>query len=159
MKRKSIFLNILFIVILCSSVFITKHHIEREYKIDSWGNNYDFKITKFDVMLEKDLSLNIFDNTFYAYITIEGIAKNDIFPVFVDYVHKSERVDVIDGQKVAVIEFSPVLSYKMFGNTDGETHNHTEKFKYKLNSYNYDVKKYIFKCGNFEEVVSFYSGK
>lgn len=115
MSRKFVLLSITFIILLISSIFITKHHFEREYKIDAFGDNYDFDVTEFNVITEDDLSLSMFDTSFYVDVTIKGIARNELSPVFISYVHKSERFDTVDGKKVVIIEFTPVLSKKCLG--------------------------------------------
>lgn len=156
MKKRLVYLIVVFVVLLISSVIITTHTIRRDYKIDRSGR--DVAITSFSVEPEKNLSLNMFDNSFDVSVTIECRLYNDGAEHYVEYVHKSERLEYTD-MGTAIIEFEPVVNVNRFKKSTQRVRYHTETFKYTLNGYNYDTKKYIFRCGDFEEVISFYSGK
>lgn len=146
---------IVFIVALISTFILTSNYYERQYKIGFWGLQSYLEITGFEVMPEDNLSLSMFDNSFDVYVTIDCKMNNANLDHYIEYVYKSERID----GKAVIVEFVPVVCANGAKEPDRLIKNHTEKFKYKLNSYDSSNKKYIFRCGDFEEVVSFYSGK
>lgn len=156
MKKRFVYLIVVFVVLLISTVVITINTVRRDYKIDRSGRGV--VVTNFSVVPEENLSLNMFDNSFDVYVTIECRLDNDGDEHYVEYIHKSERLEYTD-METAVIEFEPIVNVNRFKKSTQSVRYHTETFKYTLNGYNYDTKKYIFRCGDFEEVVSFYSGK
>lgn len=157
MKNK-VKLIAVFLVALIATVILTSRYYERQYKVDCWGLQSDLEITGFKVVPEDNLSLSMFDNSFDVYVTIDCKIKNKSFDSYIEYVHKSERIEYTDG-KTVVVEFVPVVGNNSFKDPEQLIKRHTEKFKYTLNGYDSSNKKYIFRCGDFEEVISFSSGK
>lgn len=154
--RKKIILSLGIIaavaVIILLSVKITAHFVEREYRVEPWSHQKNLEITKFSVKKE-DVKLSIFRNSFDVYIYIKGTIDYDGMKPYISYIHKSERYETIDGERVVVIELTPVVETKMFSLNYNYHVDFDKKLTYRLRTYTYGYNKYIFRCGDFEKTV------
>ena len=122
---------------------------EKEYKVNWMSNHIGNKVTEFNVeTVERQLGL--FNNSFDVDVTIKGTC---FYPkLYVDYVQKAEYTKTIDGELVAIVEFTPVFdqSLRFWYNNDKRFETH---FKHTINSYEYGTLVYIFRCGDFEKKI------
>lgn len=151
MNKRAIIKYILIIILsFAVSHIYTLNTYVNNYKVQWKSGQSGITITNFEVS-SKENKLSMFNPSFYVDITING--KMEKITECIDYIHRNERLEMIDGKETLVIEFKPwvrptVNPFKFsIGNTFSKT------FKYKVYGYNSGDLVYLFKCGDFEKTI------
>ena len=160
--NKTFLITAIFIIILVVSVKAAYRYAEytaecsQEYRLHFGVGRNAGTITGFQV-IPKSKKVNMLKSTFDVDVVIDGSFFDDT--TYVSYIHKSERIENIDGKNVAVIEFCPVYEDGTSDTNRKKSADFKEKFTYTLEPYDWGNLIYKFRCGNFEKNIYISSEK
>ena len=151
MNKRDIIKYILVIILsFAVSHIYTLNNYVNDYKIQWRSSQMGIEITDFEVSA-KESNLSMFNPSFYVDVTINGTTER--ITECIDYVHKSERIEVIDGKETLVIEFKPWFKPTINPFKFNVDNTFSKTFKYKVYGYNSGDLIYLFKCGDFEQII------
>ncbi len=151
MNKRDIIKYILIIILsfVVSHIYTSNTYVN-DYKVQWRSGQSGITITNFEASA-KESKLSMFNPSFYVDITINGTTER--ITECIDYVHKSERLEIIDGKETLVIEFQPWFKPTVNPFKFNVDNTFSETFKYKVYGYNSGDLVYLFKCGDFKKII------
>ena len=140
-------LLLLILIIVITRRIVNEMYVYR-YKIEFHNGTSAIDITEFTVTKVKPDKLKMRNFKVKVDLTITPRIERE---------HKlrtiqlSERFEEINGETVAVIEFTPDVEYTFEKITAPQVIKHS--FDYKLNVYQSGINKYVFRCGDKEQHI------
>lgn len=153
MDRKTIIKCVFLIAIsfIVANIY-TYNYCSKQYKVLFNEFSQYVTVENFEVVPEDNTEVNLLRPYFHVDVKMSGAIWPG--PYYISHIRKSERIEKIDGNDVVIVELEPQLRFTInpfkLNNSSG---NFSKSFKYKLYGYDRTDLTYIFRCGDFEEIV------